>query len=140
MELIPALLSQLIFILFYTSSWDGYLCSPAWGCSIIPPHCWKTFSWPRCMLWDPKTRYVTLKSNIPSGRTRGTRSLGYLKHCRIPVHSQAPHIPPSRVISTTARHQIQPKHPSLAFSRRTLERHNPCNGWIDTIRGNSIHV
>lgn len=89
---------------------------------------------------ESKNRNVTFKSNICSGRTRETRSLGHFKHCRISVHSQAPHIPPSHVISTTARHQIQPKLPFLPFSRGMLERYNPHDGWIDTIRSNLIHV
>lgn len=96
-------------------------------------------TWPRYVLGF-KNRNITFKNSICSGRTRNTRSLGHANHCRISVCSQAAHIRLSCVISTTARHQIRPKLPFFPFSRGMLERHNPCDGWIDTIRSNLIHV
>lgn len=58
--------SQLIFLLIQKFSWNKCLCSPAWGCTSFPPHCWKHLSypgdtWPWCIFCDPKGEMSLLK-------------------------------------------------------------------------------
>lgn len=102
--------AQLISILFWKLGWNEWLFPTAGNTSHLA----------RLMYWryvamgyvlGSRNGRVTFKSSICSGRTGDTRSLGHFKHCRVAVCSQAPHIPPSHVISTTAMHQIQPKLP-----------------------------
>lgn len=135
----PSTAPQLISILFWKLGWNNWLFPTAGNTSLFALLIYWRYMATGYVLGS-KNRNVTFKSSICSGRTRDIRSLGRFKHCRVAVCSQAPHISPSHAISTTAMHQIQPKLPFLPSSRGTLERHNPRDGWIDTIRSNLIHV
>lgn len=143
-DLIPTLL------LSWSSSYSRGLAGtntsalhPAWGYIIIPPYCWKHISypgdtWPQWIFWDPKGEILLLKEIFAVAEPAALEASPLQTRKNI-CASRASHIPPSRVIPTTVRHPVQPELPFLPFSSQMLERYNPCNGWIDTIRSNLVH-
>lgn len=89
---------------------------------------------PQQVPWDPKIS-VILKALFAKQHWRHQKITAEYLHTQ-----PAPHIPPPHIIATTARHQILPKGPPLKGGGRMLERHNPHDGWIDTIRKDLIHL
>lgn len=130
----PSTVTPLTFILF----WNRCCCSQPGDTALshltFPPlHVPETHS--HNGIWEQQCH--TEKQSL-QGSSRSPAALAShhtLQHPCAP--NEHPHVPPSHTISTTARHQTQPKFPLHPFNRGMLERHNPHD---DTIRNSLIHA